>query len=823
MEEFLIGSCELQLSRLHFVASREPKKAAVAKLVELFKLSCDPQDHPIPIVVSPEELQVVLGESAISLDDLVRRPLPRPKLTPSGKLCGIHARQRYEAAIRVFGPDMWWTVRLYCIPAGSNIPELLSKETDQFYYQTAPSDGEVFLKVREYEESGRADHATSWRLRLSTCKQVALRALERQEEMLEKFDQLRVFPGLWDGLQLGNIQRCNALHATEEVLYYLEHVFDVWGRITLHDPIIQRATDIDTVKKLELLTPAVSSLDSDVVQELIESRQLFRSVCNPAVRNRIQDAILQITVLIPSIRTFHENMKLLSIGMTILRDHVIDRLGTQSVRAAMAACWEPPGTKCVMEYRENAFVEVDIRPTFEIAYRQVFMAALRNFPRLSANPPRRERRGRTVLSAAVYNDYLASFLYGVQKQGFRSRKVAACLKQLRICPTLRSRAVPETSFAELSLSRRCGRPFARSHSVVTAWFFLPEILTDRGASVPCALFVQEDFMCSFFGQHSVAPETLGATLRQRLREAEQYETNSGTSLVGAEESREINSPCPRSEGVNHAHRASFESGTTQASSSVVSIGLWRNSDHIPETASRRLISPPSERCMPPSQDSLVNFPANEAILASSSGRSLNNRVRHVDIGTLHLLDPPSDPSIYGHNSESVHSYRTHSSNRSLLRPESIGGDHMPAVYTKPASHHITGDLPFGWMPIRRDRSSEFSHGSRSIHSPRWFASMRKGSPWPSQPARERASSPETSLSSSGTIFSSRSLLLPDSSHGHQPLVPDYILSRGESVDHSPDIAIGARFFHAIRSGSVSLRSEGSTRSVFEPEELQGRL
>lgn len=90
MNEFLIGSCEVQLNRLQFVVGREPKEASITKLAELFELSCDPEEHHIPVLVCPDELQAALDALAVFIENLVQGHLPLPRLTPSSKLRSIH-------------------------------------------------------------------------------------------------------------------------------------------------------------------------------------------------------------------------------------------------------------------------------------------------------------------------------------------------------------------------------------------------------------------------------------------------------------------------------------------------------------------------------------------------------------------------------------------------------------------------------------------------------------------------------------------------------------------------------------------------------------
>lgn len=409
------------------------------------------------------------------------------------------------------GPHMWWGVQLYCIPSGSSFCQLLPKAVDQYFYQTPPSDGEVFLRVRNYEESGITREAALWRLKLSKCKQKILRAVQRDGRLLEKLNQLHPFHGLWDSFQLGNMERHMAIHATDEVLHYLQHIYETWDLITLGEPTIQCATDIQTVSKLELLVPAASKADAAVVQELVASGALFPSISEPATRSRIERKILQISVLIPSLKTFHQNMKLLSIGARILREYVIDDLKIGSVRNAMAGCWQPP-KRLLVEERENTFRQLDLEPTADLAYRQVFMAALRNFPRLSTTSPRCER-GQRACQAMVDDSYLAQFLRGVQTQGFRSHKLEGTVARLSECRVPQADSNAEPPFTEKELERRCGRPFSRSFALLSS-FFLPNILISEDyVEQPSTLFIQEDFMRSFFGGDPSVMGTIAAALK----------------------------------------------------------------------------------------------------------------------------------------------------------------------------------------------------------------------------------------------------------------------------------------------------------------------
>ncbi|KAL1850474.1 hypothetical protein Daus18300_012888 [Diaporthe australafricana] len=465
MADFLIGTGQVQLKNLRLESwswevdwdPREEINTPSDQLQQVFEDNCEPfaYENRIPVALFPEELEEVLKESRVSIQDIVSsRDDAPPKLYPQNGIRCIHGRQRL-AAIHVKGPDWWWGVHIYCVPHGSDISQLLHKEVDQYYFQTRPTDGLVFL-------------------------QIALKAIEAREDLLEKLDRLRPFPGLWAVFHLGNIEKYLALHTLSEILHYLELIYVVWEWITLGEPWVREAADEGTVRGLERRAPQCEA-DRRLIRQLMGTGVLFKKVSDPVTRQKIQERILQLPqILIPSIRTFQENMKWLTVGVQILKDTVIDKLGKKEVREAMRDCWIPP-QRCLLEVgRDDNDVEIPAPPVFELAYQQVFIAALREFPRLSsAFTPRREK-GQTAKMPRFDEAYLAAFLRGAHKQGFRSTKIQAGLLHAGEAAPRRGPAKPlevDPSLVNTSPERRCGRPFANTYLFLESRLFLANLLT----------------------------------------------------------------------------------------------------------------------------------------------------------------------------------------------------------------------------------------------------------------------------------------------------------------------------------------------------------
>ncbi|KAF1959366.1 hypothetical protein CC80DRAFT_545738 [Byssothecium circinans] len=80
--------------------------------------------------------------------------------------------------------------------------------------------------------------------------------------------------------------------------------------------------DLKTVRNLALRCPQSKS-DALFIRKSMEDGELFHGFTDPASRRQILNNILSINIIIPSLKTFHENMKYFAIGAKILRQHIL--------------------------------------------------------------------------------------------------------------------------------------------------------------------------------------------------------------------------------------------------------------------------------------------------------------------------------------------------------------------------------------------------------------------------------------------------------------------------------------------------------------------
>lgn len=176
----------------------------------------------------------------------------------------------------------------------------------------------------------RVDEARMWRGKLSLCKQKALNLLLqtshgglRYRGIVDALYALLQLPGMRSGLELGNVHKYLALHYPEHIERYLRHIATVWGTILGNRPELIPLIDYPTI---ELLTHRVPSdpEDSHLITAMVSSHQVFFYIQDPALRDEILSNIMSLDVVIPSLATFHSNMRYFSIGARILQRFTVD-------------------------------------------------------------------------------------------------------------------------------------------------------------------------------------------------------------------------------------------------------------------------------------------------------------------------------------------------------------------------------------------------------------------------------------------------------------------------------------------------------------------
>ncbi|KAJ8062052.1 hypothetical protein OCU04_009832 [Sclerotinia nivalis] len=406
------------------------------------------------------------------------------------------------------------------------------------------SDGEVYCNVRHSEKTNDEMEIAAWKGKLTNCKRISLDQLLKREDLTELFDRLIPIPGLWIGLELGNIQKNLALRCDEEIKRYLAHIRSVWEKVTLSDTSIQMATDVETVRLLQLRVPSLSRSDWKFINSEMASGKLFPKIIDPKTRQDILEAILRVDCLIPSLKTMHENLKYLEVGAKILKDLLIAKSPRFTIYNALRSAWTYNGTLLVENKDKRSHIKGkhSNETAWGVTYKQIWIWALRNFSELGGRAPRKEHK-LSPYQPTVDPILQYEFVKFVKEMGIKTRKIESRLQSdarhktmlTSICQIYPSHKKDEiervaASFVKklpfinssdkssvdsgerrgsmkntpspMDLSRRWGVPFAKSYTTGKKEFYLTCLLKTSyavGDDMPSHLFVLQDFIFSFFG------------------------------------------------------------------------------------------------------------------------------------------------------------------------------------------------------------------------------------------------------------------------------------------------------------------------------------
>lgn len=303
---------------------------------------------------------------------------------------------------------------------------LFRRKCEAFSFEIPYTDSEIYRKIR-FSDNFDFSEKKDWLKRLSNCKETILRMLFRNERLAKALDRLLVFPGLWTGLQLGNFHKHIALHCEDHLIQYLHYTFDIWSEITGQDNGIAQAVDADTVCYLQSRFP--SGRDRTDIQQLCHDMKIFPEITNDAIRGALQNRILGLKTFIPSIETFHRDVRYLSLAVISIKNWIapdIDMLDNLTVSLLLRQYYKP-WNKGTVEVSEDVWelVPPDAMHTvkgFNAAYLQILLAAFCRFANLTHESPIQESRGNR-LQGTVDPYYVSQFQEKAYKLGFLTPKV----------------------------------------------------------------------------------------------------------------------------------------------------------------------------------------------------------------------------------------------------------------------------------------------------------------------------------------------------------------------------------------------------------------
>ncbi|QKX61653.1 uncharacterized protein TRUGW13939_08805 [Talaromyces rugulosus] len=515
------GAARVSLDILEYDGKRlQPSDSHYASIFQEIQEKRSYSEHRIPAIVDSCTFEAAIGLSGTSRESLLATPqlhLPFLHLPGETYLECLRIPSDVLAAIQALpGDDAWWGVDLFVADTDETLRRALCV---QFTKSPGISDGEIYLKVRHYQDRyaqtrDLEDRASEvyWWAQLSYNKQENLQRLfaTSKSDYFRAFDALRVIPGLWPGFQISALKTILYLGAKKEILNYVGTILHTWATILDGRRDWMRDTDYNTVQLLQSRVPARCADDCRVLEEC--DHQLFSGIRDQQNRNRIWENLRRIDNLIPSWYTFFEDANYFAICARVMKRLLVNSGGRiSSIRHRLRTIYDGSNQEeglVRLQVDEGSFYTYrgDRNTQIRLGTVQLWLFVWRHWTSLAVQCPRKEGRQPTPVPTPP-NEYMWSQLASLAFElGFNAPEIER-LRNLAVEPPPAredTSAAPDLSLylsgAGEGIRRRCGRPFADAQNFVRPAFFLGIMLptTAEGGRGISPLFVRVSMFQAFF-------------------------------------------------------------------------------------------------------------------------------------------------------------------------------------------------------------------------------------------------------------------------------------------------------------------------------------
>ena len=311
--------------------------------------------------------------------------------------------------------------------------------------------------------------------------------------------------------------------------------------------------DVNTVETLQLLAPGISLKDRITVKGLVHSGGVFSNFTT-SQRSSIWKQMKKKEGIIPSLHTFFKDLWYLESCANCMKRLIIPTKCSPTIKSAMRAAFlsfDPANARFLIQtsetgFRRYAYSQAD---PAELGYRQLWLYAMRHYPRLSRKPQKKDpaaKPNREVADQTILYDMAVL----ARRLGFKSPQIEQLIKQspdrqiaqdallrarrpdcyqynegefeclidrvtecfLKAIPLDHQPPAQCVGGRETKKESRCGYPQAKAQSQDRRFLFIDQI---HGGSFSAmqkvsSLFVRRNVYFNFFGKLSL-PEANNAT------------------------------------------------------------------------------------------------------------------------------------------------------------------------------------------------------------------------------------------------------------------------------------------------------------------------
>ncbi|KAM0293763.1 hypothetical protein ACHAPM_011485 [Fusarium culmorum] len=420
-QQHFLGTASIKFGALDFEWCRErnplranPDQKNVASLETMFRRGCDwsPEQvsHQIPALIDPELLRqsLLTAQCGLSLESLKREDGAFVELDlGNGKVTCLRGEHRVLASnATVANRKKRWIVRLYSTGKPDLSEEAKNDLADERTSERQTTDAEYVYHITSFWLKGgdpdRRPQANPWFAQLLRHSENKAKDLKRfwsgpssQGDLLKRFHEI---PALFWGVSLGNIRRIIAM-PKQQTRNQIRRVFDFWDQICGHDSAMKQKLDMNTVEVMSGRgSGAYDGLrpynNGEVLRNFdAKEREVILSRLENATRDRV----------IPTLGGIFQNALYLQSVVDCLKHLIPDGHNRRDIWDELNKGFEERKDGfCLLQVSDARFrlVQVSDVDQFEIARRQLWLFALREFPYLPRKGISKRAKPKSCLDGA---------------------------------------------------------------------------------------------------------------------------------------------------------------------------------------------------------------------------------------------------------------------------------------------------------------------------------------------------------------------------------------------------------------------------------------
>ncbi|EXM16490.1 hypothetical protein FOTG_15236 [Fusarium oxysporum f. sp. vasinfectum 25433] len=456
--------------------------------------------HQIPALIDQTQFNEALNNANVSSERLKRNDVEIVELNfaAGSRVHCLRGQDRVLAAMRV-AEDMnrRWVIRLYQQDLSL---EAIKDLKDERSSEKEPSDAELLYWTTRFwleHEDSLDDHQNKWLAHLARKSKSKATGLQRLWKNHVKYKNLiREFektPALFGGAQLGNISRW--ISAPDKMnVNQMKRVLDFWRDICDSNDSIKSRLSTRMLEEVGGKTPGSSKKHHDDIRDM--ANKILRNFEN----NERQDILNRLEYatrdrLVPTFSIFIKNIGYLKEVVGCLRHLVSGTL--QNIRKNLDGAFSKRNP-CMLQVADNRckWVEAGEINQKELAYRQLWLFALREHPSISKQIERKKAAPKYFIDESK----LYQFALLAQKLGYCTPQITAIVNQPRMIVL----STGEKSFSKTSgdsSNYSDGKPLSKDQEEHKHSLFLENIHKPFNPECPGSRF--------FFSQRSLYLDVFG--------------------------------------------------------------------------------------------------------------------------------------------------------------------------------------------------------------------------------------------------------------------------------------------------------------------------